>query len=342
MILARRAIPLVLVLAVTAAAQQAQPVAPEDEFNRAFEEGLAALQAGRFDASIERFQRCIELFPARSASYYNIACAYARAGNVDDAFDWLNRAAEHGFDDIVHMARDTDLDPIRADPRYGAVVERLGERTLQITTVHVAAPEPAGPAAPASPHPIVIVLHPPGETGETLEARLPGIAGALGAVCIFPDGDRRTTSGGRAFTGVQAGVLPSLAETVATGLPVDASRAYLVGVGSAGPLALDVALTAPGRFRGVIVLGGEFEALPPQEQASGAAAAGLGVYIVHGAYDARGSERARAVRDALAAAGVRVCLRQPAEGGSAPADLASAIAEGFRWLTGERAGAEEF
>ena len=58
---------------------------------------------------------------------YNAACAAARVGLVDEAFEWLNRAAEHGFSDRAWMEQDPDLASLRRDPRMKKVRARLDE-----------------------------------------------------------------------------------------------------------------------------------------------------------------------------------------------------------------------
>ncbi len=57
---------------------------------------------------------------------YNLACSSARSGDVQGAFDWLDRAFEMGFKDDALLQRDPDLDALRDDDRYDAFLRRLG------------------------------------------------------------------------------------------------------------------------------------------------------------------------------------------------------------------------
>jgi pentatricopeptide repeat protein len=50
-----------------------------------------------------------------------VACSYARKGDLDHAFSWLDRAREAGFDDDSTLAGDPDLDALRDDPRFPKV-----------------------------------------------------------------------------------------------------------------------------------------------------------------------------------------------------------------------------
>ncbi len=118
-------------------------IAQEDEdpaFREAFDSGIRLLQEKKFDESVAAFKKCIELRPDDPTAYYNIACAFSLKGDADKAFEWLERAIDKGFDDVGHMARDTDLDPIRKDPRYKDMIAfARGER-----------PAPRGEGTPES------------------------------------------------------------------------------------------------------------------------------------------------------------------------------------------------
>lgn len=58
-------------------------------------------------------------------SEYNEACRLALAGRRDEAFAWLNRAADDGFRSRTHYEGDADLESLRADPRWTALLTRL-------------------------------------------------------------------------------------------------------------------------------------------------------------------------------------------------------------------------
>jgi len=48
---------------------------------------------------------------------YNLACCAAQTGSNDDAFEWLRRADEAGFN-MTRANGDDDLDPLHDDPRF--------------------------------------------------------------------------------------------------------------------------------------------------------------------------------------------------------------------------------
>ena len=55
---------------------------------------------------------------------YNLACAQARLGQVDEALGSLSDSIDRGFaarDDLLH---DPDLAPLRGDPRFSGLLAR--------------------------------------------------------------------------------------------------------------------------------------------------------------------------------------------------------------------------
>lgn len=54
----------------------------------------------------------------KSRVYYNLACAYALAGERKKAAEVLGESLENGFDDYEHIMTDTDLNPIREEAEF--------------------------------------------------------------------------------------------------------------------------------------------------------------------------------------------------------------------------------
>jgi hypothetical protein len=67
-----------------------------------------------------------EIRPGDPIVSYNIACALAQSGRTKEALERLSLAVDHGFDNRNDLlSRDTDLDPLRSDPRFDEIVARL-------------------------------------------------------------------------------------------------------------------------------------------------------------------------------------------------------------------------
>ncbi|MBN1205631.1 MAG: hypothetical protein JXB05_11995 [Myxococcaceae bacterium] len=56
---------------------------------------------------------------------YNAACAASLAGQKQEALQWLERAADAGLDTSQHLATDPDLAPLRDDPAFARVAEKV-------------------------------------------------------------------------------------------------------------------------------------------------------------------------------------------------------------------------
>ncbi|MBK8286327.1 MAG: hypothetical protein IPK97_16435 [Ahniella sp.] len=100
---------------------------------------VSAVAAGSFEQALEQANRAIadkqwqaaaEAFGAASAvseldagQHYNHACVLALSGSVDRAFTALEAAVNAGYTDRAHIERDPDLAPLRADPRYAALLK---------------------------------------------------------------------------------------------------------------------------------------------------------------------------------------------------------------------------
>jgi Zn-dependent protease len=86
------------------------------------ESGLALLAVRAFYAGFyELSQAASELRFQRTGaaeSAYNVACCCARRGRVEEGVDWLTKALQAGFADRALVAKDPDLDPLRASPRF--------------------------------------------------------------------------------------------------------------------------------------------------------------------------------------------------------------------------------
>ncbi len=119
-------------------------------------------QTGKFDQAIAAFQKAINLAPGsteplaglghayavagrradarkvleqlqefskqRYVSAFDIAVIYAGLGDKEQAFAWLDKAYEEhasGFSGLVYLAVEPRLDPLRADPRFQALLRRM-------------------------------------------------------------------------------------------------------------------------------------------------------------------------------------------------------------------------
>jgi hypothetical protein len=85
----------------------------------------ALFVGGRFDASARLGEQIVAAGEGHPTVAYNVACAHARSGRVDDALAWLETAVTLGFADLDLLERDPDLAAARADPRFVMVRNRV-------------------------------------------------------------------------------------------------------------------------------------------------------------------------------------------------------------------------
>ena len=87
--------------------------------------GWSFVARGDFVNAIPAFERQYELGYTTTYASYNAACCYARLGAVDDAIYWLEKSVKSGSNDPLAIEQDPDLDILRDDPRYRALIDEL-------------------------------------------------------------------------------------------------------------------------------------------------------------------------------------------------------------------------
>jgi tetratricopeptide (TPR) repeat protein len=87
--------------------------------------GIELLYGGQFDEAIVEFRRMLWCEPANSVAAYNVACGHALSGRTEEALRALRRSLRCGYGDPTHMMADSDLDSLRADPRFARIMSRL-------------------------------------------------------------------------------------------------------------------------------------------------------------------------------------------------------------------------
>ena len=93
---------------------------------RATNLGAATLaKAGNRDGTVDYIRRSLAIDPEDSGMLYNIACAYALIGMPEEALASLETAVDNGFGHREWLDFDTDLDSIRAMPRFQAIVQAM-------------------------------------------------------------------------------------------------------------------------------------------------------------------------------------------------------------------------
>ncbi|MCB9612796.1 MAG: tetratricopeptide repeat protein [Sandaracinus sp.] len=99
------------------------PEVPSAEARRANREGLTAHERGDHTAALARFERALELAPDYENARFNAACALARLGRVDEAWERVRALACTDLPSFAPRAlRDPDLEGVRAAHDVAAFV----------------------------------------------------------------------------------------------------------------------------------------------------------------------------------------------------------------------------
>jgi adenylate cyclase len=85
---------------------------------------VALAHLGERDRAREWAARALAIDPDDSFAQYNVACAYAQIGDIDDAIDLLEKVMPRGEKMLWHQ-NDSDLDPVRSHPRYKKLLETI-------------------------------------------------------------------------------------------------------------------------------------------------------------------------------------------------------------------------
>ncbi len=77
---------------------------------------------GQRDDAIREGAKALELSPGDPMMLYNCACLYARLGESTRAVDTLRQAIAGGYENFGWMKHDPDLDPLRNDADFVALL----------------------------------------------------------------------------------------------------------------------------------------------------------------------------------------------------------------------------
>ena len=82
-------------------------------------------QRGRITEGLKVDERLSRLEPQNPLVFYNLACSYSLAGEMDQAAGALEKALELGYRDFTWLAKDPDLKNLRAHPAFNELKPKI-------------------------------------------------------------------------------------------------------------------------------------------------------------------------------------------------------------------------
>jgi pimeloyl-ACP methyl ester carboxylesterase len=308
------------------------PEQMQEEFQAAFDFGLDAIRDKKYKAAVRAFTRCVAIFPERPTAYYNLACCYSLMANKAEAMKWTEEALKRGFDGFEHMVRDTDLDNIRKEPEFIALVERYRKKLIEGRKSQSGA---LYFGVRGERQALVVFLHGNGQSPADYRAWKGWAERAGVGLLLLPGTDE--IRGQRGWgSSAETVVLEDVKAAIKT-YGADPARVLAAGFSTGAYQALSLGLRHPSVFRGVIAFSPYYER--SELDASLAKAKNLRVFMTTGRDDPV-SDSAREGRDAMVEGGLKVVLRRFDGGHALPGKPEQELTAGLRWVCeNERPGA---
>ncbi|MEE8479007.1 MAG: protein kinase [Candidatus Neomarinimicrobiota bacterium] len=85
----------------------------------------ALVHIGDKKRALDWAEQALQMDPNEPATFYNVACTFSNAGNIKKGLEFLEKAVDAGFARKDWMEFDTDLDPLRDDPKFESIINKL-------------------------------------------------------------------------------------------------------------------------------------------------------------------------------------------------------------------------
>ena len=82
-------------------------------------------RTGRYEDGLDTDRKLARLCPREPLVWYNLACSYALLSRSDEALVSLERSIALGYRDAHWIRADHDLDSLKKDQRFDALLQRL-------------------------------------------------------------------------------------------------------------------------------------------------------------------------------------------------------------------------
>ncbi|MCR4291053.1 MAG: tetratricopeptide repeat protein [Candidatus Scalindua sp.] len=94
--------------------------------------GNAYTATGMYEKGLEADLKLARLRPQDPLVHYNLACSFALMGMLSKSLVSLEKAIDLGYDDLVHLVNDSDLDSLRDEDDYKVLIHKLSKPSKKI------------------------------------------------------------------------------------------------------------------------------------------------------------------------------------------------------------------
>ncbi len=257
-----------------ALAQNASPQSPAEQKRARYLELQQAIRRDfaqkQYDEAEKKCLELIELAPKDPSGQYNLACAQVRQGKTDQALAALEKAVTQGFADSGQIRTDPDLEGLRKNERFEAILRRAKtleaerakgayEKPSAMEGVKTVDRQPEGglryhlrmspQASKAKPARLVIWLHPSGGSGNRLAESLVMRLTRNGYALLVPNQKPWGGWSGEELKRLIQKSLPDAGQVEG----IDPQKPILMGFSAGGQAALLLWSANPARLGGLIL-----------------------------------------------------------------------------------------
>ena len=87
--------------------------------------GNAYTATGMYEKGLEADFKLSRLRPKDPLVHYNLACSLSLLGRLNKSLESLEKAVAFGYDDLMYLENDSDLDRLRDEERYKVLITKL-------------------------------------------------------------------------------------------------------------------------------------------------------------------------------------------------------------------------
>jgi tetratricopeptide (TPR) repeat protein len=87
--------------------------------------GNAYTATGMYEKGLKVDLKLARLRPEDPLVHYNLACSFSLLRRLNESLGSLEKAIDLGYDDLIHLVNDSDLDSLKDDEVYKVLINKL-------------------------------------------------------------------------------------------------------------------------------------------------------------------------------------------------------------------------